>query len=275
MKKIVFLTLMVLCSLNILAADSLAVKSSMKPLNTKLRALSSSQIQAATKVLGDDAYSHNDFATAAQIYECVLKTKGEAAEIYYNLGNSYYKLGEISKAILNYERALLLKPGDSDFRANLEIARSKTVDKVNPTPQFFLVNWTNSLINTMGTDSWATTGIIFFILFILGASCFIFSKRVLVKKITFISSLVLLVFVIVANIFASIQKSELENRTNAIVITSSVTVKSTPNVTGTDLFIIHEGHKVVVKDSSMREWKEIKLEDGNVGWVKTTDIEII
>jgi len=274
MKKIIFLLLSILCSFNLSAQDSLAtdsVKSSM-PAHKEFSAV---KIENATKAQGDSAYIRNDFASAIQIYESLLNTKGEAAEIYYNLGNSYYKIGDMAKAILNYERALLLNPGDGDIRSNLEIARSKTVDKVDAVPQLFFVSWTNSLINCMGADAWAKCGIASFILFILGLYLFIFSKKVVLKKIGFIASITLLVIVVVSNIFASHQKDLLINRTNAIIMAPSVTIKSTPNESGTDLFIIHEGRKVSIKDNSMKEWKEIILEDGNVGWIKTADLEVI
>lgn len=77
------------------------------------------------------------------------------------MGNSYYKADDIAKAILNYERALLLQPGNADIRANLEIARSKTVDKVASVPDIFFVAWTKSLINCLSVDVWAKLGIVF------------------------------------------------------------------------------------------------------------------
>ena len=228
-----------------------------------------------TKTEADSAYIRNDFAASVEIYENILRNEGESSDIYHNLGNSYYKMNNIAKAVLNYERALLLNPGNSAIRFNLELARSKTVDKVTPPSEMFFVTWTQSLINTMSEKAWAHTGIIMFILMILALSLFIFGKRVVLKKIGFISAIFFFLVTILANIFASEQKSELINHDNAIIMAPSVTVKSTPNQSGTDLFILHEGRKVIIKDNTMKEWKEIKLEDGNVGWVPTNVIEII
>lgn len=227
-----------------------------------------------TKSEGDSAYIKNDFLSAIQIYESLLK-KGEAADIYYNLGNSYYKAGEIAKAIVNYERALLLEPGNSDIRANLEIARSKTIDKVEPILEVFFVSWTKSIINSMSVDAWATCGIIFFIIFLVSLSFFIFSKKLMWKKTGFIGAILCIVIVVMANIFASEQKERLVNRDSAIVIGPSITVRSTPSESGTSLFVLHEGHKVSIKDNSMKEWKEIRLADGKVGWVPASAIEVI
>ena len=234
----------------------------------------SSSLEDDTKAEGDSAYMKNDYASAIQIYEALLN-RGEAADIYYNLGNSYYKAGDIAKAILNYERALLLQPGNGDIRANLEIARSKTVDKVEPVPEIFFVSWTKSLINSMSVDSWAVCGVVCFILLIVSLYLFIFSKQIVLKKAGFISGIVFLAVTILANVFANQQKDELTNRNSAIVINPSVTVRSTPSESGTSLFILHEGRKVEIKDNSMREWKEIRLEDGKVGWVPASSVEVI
>ena len=184
-------------------------------------------------------------------------------------------MNNIAKAVLNYERALLLNPGNNDIRFNLELARSKTVDKVTLPSEMFFITWIQSLINSMSEKGWAQTGIVTFILTIFMLALFIFGKRVVWKKIGFISAICFFAICIFSNIFASKQKAELLNRDSAIIIARSVTVKSTPNQSGTDLFILHEGRKVMIKDNTMKEWKEIRLEDGNVGWVPTNVIEII
>ena len=227
-----------------------------------------------TKSGGDSAYIKNDYKSAIQIYEALLE-KGEAAEGYYNLGNCYYKTNDIAKSILNYERALLLDPGNTDIRVNLEMARAKTVDKITPIPDIFFVAWIKSLINCLSVDAWAKCGILFFILFLVAVALFFFSKQASLKKGGFIGGIVFLILVVLSNVFASQQKAVLVNRNAAIVLVPSVTVRSTPSESGTSLFILHEGSKVELKDNSMREWKEIRLEDGKVGWVPTSSIEVI
>ncbi|MBP3679154.1 MAG: tetratricopeptide repeat protein [Bacteroidaceae bacterium] len=228
-----------------------------------------------TKILADSAYVNNDFAKAAELYESILNNEGESADIYYNLGNSYYKMDNIAKAILNYKRALLLNPADNDIQFNLELAQSKTIDKVVPMSEFFFVTWTKSLTNIMSERGWAQTGIITFIIALVALAVYFFNKRIVLKKIGFISAIAFLFFCILANIFASTQKADLQNHSNAIIMAPSITVKSTPNDNGTELFILHEGRKVIIKDNTMKEWKEIQLEDGNAGWVPAQAIEII
>lgn len=275
MKKIIFFTLSLVMSISGFAQDSndtLQVDSVVAVSQAEFSA--AKQQSNVTKAEGDSAYMRNDYASAIQIYENLLK-QGEAAEVYYNLGNSYYKADDIAKAILNYERALLLQPGNADIRVNLEIARSKTIDKVVSVPDIFFVSWTKSLINSLSVDAWAKCGVVFFILLLVSLYLFFFSKQIIWKKTGFIAGIAFLVFVVLSNVFASQQKSELTNRSTAIVLSPSVTVRSTPSESGTSLFILHEGHKVEIKDNSMREWKEIRLEDGKVGWVPSISIEVI
>lgn len=278
MKKIWLLTLLLLVSVAIWAQeavlDSVATAETDTLIADKSEFSAAKQVDNATKAEADSAYIRNDFAAAIQIYENLLQ-QGESAEVYYNLGNSYYKTDDIARAILNYERALLLSPGNADIRANLEIARSKTVDKVEPVPEIFFVTWIKSLINSQSSDAWARTAIVFFLLLLVSFSVFLFTRQLKWKKVGFAGSILFLIVVIVANVFASTQKSYLTDRKDAIILSPSVTVRSTPSESGTSLFVLHEGRKVEIKDGSMREWKEIRLEDGKVGWVPATVVEVI
>lgn len=275
MRKILFITLFILTyqvshSQGSLEIDSLTANDSIVNATSKL----GSRNIVISKSLADSAYIRSDFTTAIQIYEMILR-KGESADIYYNLGNSYYKVGDIAKAILNYERALILKPANEDVISNLEIARGKTVDKVTDVPELFFITWLKVIINSMGIQSWAIIAISFFLLFIASIYFFFFSTKIVARKIFFSLALFFLVFCVIANISAAFQRRVRLNRMNAIIISPSVTIRSTPNDNGTSLFILHEGRKVFIKDDSMKDWKEIQLEDGNVGWVKKNDLEVI
>ena len=221
----------------------------------------------------ETAYTEEQYNIAIDIYESLLKNYGASAELYYNLGNSYYKTGKIAHAILNYERALLIKPGDSDIRFNLELVRQQT-DRIDPLQEFFMKKWVRTVQNLIGVDSWAAIGISSFVLFICCLVLFFFSKWMYLKKAGFYFGILLFVTVILANIFAFNQKSELENRHAAIVFTPSITAKSSPDNSGTDLFQLHEGTKVFIRNS-LGDWNEIMLEDGNIGWVNKKDIVVI
>lgn len=277
MKKIWVLTIILMASVTLFGQDAVLNDSVSSDSLTKSDASAFSaakQIVNATKAEGDSAYIKNDFASAIQIYESLLQ-QGEAPEIYYNLGNCYYKTDDIARAILNYERALLLSPGNTDIRANLEIARSKAIDKVTPVPEIFFITWIKSLVNSQSSDAWARTGIISFLLLLVSLAIFFFTQHIKWKKIGFSAAILFLIVTVLSNLFASQQKSYLTNRNDAIILSPSVTVRSTPSESGTSLFILHEGRKVEIKDNSMREWKEIRLEDGKVGWVPSSSIEVI
>ena len=228
-----------------------------------------------TKAMADSAYATADYATAIHIYEQLLATEGEAASVYYNLGNAYYKSNDIAHSILNYERALLLDPSNEDIQFNLELARSKAVDKNAIVSELFFVRWFRDFSSIMPVDRWAKCGILCFIVLILCLTLFIFNKKSKTKKIIFIFALLSLICTILANVIASNQKDKMIYRESAIIMEPSVTVRSTPSTSGTELFILHEGKKVTIKDDSMKEWKEIEIEDGNIGWLPASAIEQI
>lgn len=274
MKRIIFwmMAAMACCPMAQAQTDSLDAPSGTPAAQP---VIASAEDLHVTKGMADSAYMNNDFVTAIRYYEDLLQEKGEAAEVYYNLGNSYYKTENIAKAILNYERALLLKPGDEDIRFNLEMARSKTVDKVTPMSEVFLATWVKAIRNLASADTWGKWAVAMFVLFLISSAAYLFGKRMLLKKAGFSAALLFLAATIVSNMFAFKQKDALVNRSSAIVVAPSITAKSTPTEGGTDLFILHEGHKVFIKDNSMKGWKEVMLEDGNVGWIPSSAIEII
>ena len=230
--------------------------------------------QESTLKEAEEAYAKEDYTQAIELYESVLKSYGESAMVYYNLGNAYYKADKVAPAILNYERALLLNPGDSDTRFNLQVARQKTVDKIEPIGEFFLTRWIGTVEDVYSADGWAKWGVASFVLFIGCLVLFFFSKWIRLKKIGFFAGICFLLISLVANLFADSQQDKLLHRADAIVFASTVTVKSSPDASGTDLFILHEGTKVTIK-STLGEWSEIQLEDGNVGWMPSKEIQQI
>ena len=229
---------------------------------------------AATKAEADSAYVNGNYQKAITQYESLLK-QGASAEIYYNLGNAYYRTENITRAVLNYERALLLSPGDGDIRFNLQIARSKTIDKIVPESEMFFVTWYRSLVNMMSVDGWGRTALVSLALVIVLFLVYLFSARVWMQKVGFFGGGVLLVLFVVSNFFAWQQRQNLLYRQGAIVVAPSVNVKSTPAQNGTDLFILHEGTKVIITDGSMKNWREVRLADGKKGWIESKKIEVI
>ncbi len=222
------------------------------------------------------AYKGENYAEAANLYEEILK-EGESAAVYYNLGNTYYKLGKLGQAILNYERALLRDPDNEDIQYNLEMAYSRTIDKVKPVKRFFFQTWIDDLSSLHGTNTWAYISIVTFILTLILAGTFIFSRVRWMKKAAFFTGIAMLVICIITFGFSGKQKNKLTEHNYAIIFSPTVTVKSSPDAGGSELFSLHEGTKVKIK-RKLDNWIEIQiqLEDGNnVGWVESSVAETI
>lgn len=220
------------------------------------------------------AYEKGEYQQAADLFESLTKEGYNSADLYYNLGNAYYKAGENAQAILNYERALLYAPNDADLKTNLEIAKLKTVDKIDPVEKIFLYNWIDSIRNMYTSNQWAFIAVGSFILFLGCFALYFIGGKVWMKKVAFFSAILLFILLLFANSASSVQKARLLNRDYAIIFAKSVTAKSTPADSGTDLFVLHDGTKVKVK-SKVGDWYEIELADGNIGWIPSAKLEII
>ena len=229
---------------------------------------------AITKAQADSAYQQEQYQQAANLYEQLLK-RGESADIYYNLGNAYYRMDDMTHAVLAYERALLLSPGDADVRFNLQMARSKTIDKIVPESEMFFVTWYRSLVRLMSVDAWGRTAIVSLLCAMLLLLVYLFAQRIWLRKVGFFGGILFLVVFLAANVFGFQQQQSLLHRTGAIIIRSAVPVKSTPSANGTDLFILHEGTRVDITDDTMHGWREIRVADGKSGWVEVKEIEVI
>ena len=229
---------------------------------------------AVTKAEADSAYANEQYQQAARDYAALLK-QGVSAELYYNLGNCHYRMDSITQAVIAYERALLLSPGDRDIRFNLQMARSKTIDKITPESEMFFVTWYRSLVNLQSVDAWARLALVTLVVAIVLALVYLFSDRIWLRKAGFFGGIALLLVFVLSNLFAWQQKRGLDHRTGAVIVRSAVNVKSTPSQNGTDLFILHEGTRVTITDDSMRGWKEIRVADGKEGWLETKEIEVI
>ena len=234
----------------------------------------STSAKAVTKNNADTEYQKGNYQQAIRDYEEILKN-GESAEIYFNLGNAYYRTDNITKAVLNYERARLLSPGDDDINFNLQFARSKTIDKITPESEMFFVTWYKSLVNFMSVDNWAKTGILCIVMALLLVLLYLFGPQLMLRKIGFFGGLAFFVIFLLSNLFAFQQKQALDNRTGAIIISPSVNIKKTPAKNSADQFVLHEGTRVDIIDKGMTDWRCIRVGDGREGWIETKAIEEI
>ncbi len=230
--------------------------------------------QAVTKENADEEYKKGNYQQAIKDYEELLKA-GPCARTYYNLGNAYYRTDNITHAVLNYERALLLSPGDEDIRFNLQLARSKTIDKITPKSEMFFITWYKTLVNLAGVDSWARIAIFSFAIALILLLIYLFVQKMTLRKVGFYGALVFLVIFILSNVFAYEQKRMLTHRTGAIIMAPSAALKKTPEANSEYNAIIHEGSRVEIIDDTMKDWKQVQLADGRDGWVEVAQLERI
>lgn len=219
-------------------------------------------------------YTAKEYTKAIDVYEQILLNEGAAPALYYNLGNAYFRINELGKSILNYERALRLNPSYKDAKFNLEFANQGIVDRIELADTFFLKKWVIALNSAFHTNVWFYISAALFISCLIFILLFVFGKTKILRKISFYLALALLILCVVTLNFSFTQKSSMKNHTEGIVMTGSIVIKGSPDKSGTDLFQLHEGTKVMVL-SSLGDWYEIKLPNGNIGWVEIIHIEKI
>ncbi len=211
-------------------------------------------------------YVQQEYERAVMVYEQLLAEGWISAQLYFNLGNAYFKRDLFANALLNYERALQLAPGSEDIDFNIRMAQQYTVDTMESVPQPFFLRWRMHVIQKAPSNIWAAISLSAFLGFLSMLGTFLLSRRPLIKRIGFWSALLAFGFSAFTFSFANRQHTEQQQRSHAIVFCQRVAVKSAPGATGTDLFLIHEGLKVEITDS-LQNWKEIRLPNGNKGWM--------
>ncbi|MFK5854938.1 MAG: tetratricopeptide repeat protein [Bacteroidota bacterium] len=222
----------------------------------------------------NNAYNEGLYDSALNTYSIVITDGIESGELYYNMGNAYYKNNDIASAILYFEKAKILLPNDEDIQYNLNIANSMIVDKIEKVPELFYHQWWNYFYNIMGVDAWTIFALISFSLLIVTIGLFIMSKKRGNRKLSFYVGVLILIITITSSALAS-QKFYLNiEHKEAIVFTSSITVKSSPTQNSVDLFVIHDGTKVKIIDS-IDNWVEIKIQNGSTGWLPKKSIKEI
>ena len=222
----------------------------------------------------NNLYMNGDFGGAATIYERILAEGLFSAKLYYNLANAYFRIGENTKAILFYNRALLLAPNDEDVRHNLAIAESMTKDSIDEVPEFFLKSWIRTWRNSLGERMWTALSIIFFALALALGLLFLLAGRTGMRKCGFYGMAAAGLLFIITTSFAASQRQAMRNREHAIVMSTAAPVKSSPDRSATDLFVLHEGTKVRIT-GTLDRWCEVVIADGKKGWIESDKIERI
>ena len=224
---------------------------------------------------GVQAYTEGNYELALQDWEDVRSTGLMSRELYYNLGNAYFKTGEIAPAILWYERALRLDPSDADVRYNLEFARSQTQDKIDEVPEIFFEQWGHAMCYLLPSDTWAVLCIVFFALTVALVLLFLLGRTSGQRRLGFFAAIVTFIIALLGWDFAQWQKTEAERQDMAIVMRPVSSVKSSPSQdSAKDLFILHEGTRVKILDN-VGGFANIELSDGRQGWISGGEIEVI
>ncbi len=221
---------------------------------------------------GNEQYLNGEYEGAATTYQSIIDSGYASAELYYNLGNAYYKSHNITMALVNYERAHILKPKDEDILNNLEVAREFVVDRIEVLPEFFLRRAYVGFVKTLDADIWALVSLATFVSSLVFLLVYFFSKKISIRKLGFWTG-ILFLFLSLSTLMFADQQHRLTTRHNqALIRTPSVAIKSSPDdKSGTDLFLLHEGTKITV-DDQLGEWREVVLSDGNRGWLKESDL---
>ena len=224
--------------------------------------------------MANSAYMSGDFNAAIDLYNNILETGKHSARLYYNLGNAYFKANRLGQAILNYNRAQLLDPGNDDTAYNLALANARAVDKIEGVPEFFLSKWIRSIGLTFNSNTWTAIGLALLAVTLAAVILWLVSRSMPMRKTGFYGAVIAALLCIISFAYAQSARARQTESRYAIVMNIAAPVKSSPSSTSKDIFILHEGTKVQVYET-LDGWCEISIADGNKGWIQETAIELI
>ncbi|WKB82616.1 tetratricopeptide repeat protein [Cellulophaga lytica] len=221
-----------------------------------------------------DAYNNGKYDAAIKDYLQIIENGKHSAELYYNLGNAYYKLNKVAPSIYYYEKALLLKPNDSEIKNNLSYAKNMTLDVINPLPVTTLKSIYNKIVGYFNFDQWAYISVMLVVLFVISYIAFKFFIYSTKKRISFILSITFLLIAIATVTAAYLNYNDFIKNRPAIVFNEESLVVAEPNSRGKEVFRLHEGTKVFVLEQ-LKDYSKIKLADGKTGWISSEEIKEI
>ena len=222
----------------------------------------------------DQFYQQNEFSKAILEYQSLAETGWTSAELFYNLGNAYFKNHDIKSAILYFERAKRLAPNDEAIDFNLNLSRTLIFDKVEAVPELFLLTWGKAIRNWMTVRAWSWWSIGSFVAMLTLGLLFLFVRSLSVRRLALGLGVFCFMLSLVTFTFGYFQKANIERTDEAIVFAPSVTIKSSPDDSGNNLFILHEGLKVHI-ENRIGEWCEVRIADGNKGWIRINELVVI
>lgn len=223
---------------------------------------------------GNSLYQKGQYQEAIVQYESILKSGDESAEVYFNLGNCYYKLNKVAPAVYNFEKALSLSPNDTEIQNNLAFAQKMTIDDIQEVPQVGFSKIIADFTSSFHYDSWAWIAIILAFLFLIAFVGYYFSGTTTLKRIFFSAMTVVMLLVIVSLFAGFFEKNRVTSEKPAIVFSDSVNVKSEPNLASQNAFVLHAGTKVFILEDLSNFYK-IKLADLKEGWIEKSALKEI
>lgn len=254
------------------SADSLTAEAAVQP---AAQAVPSGDVSAdALWDRANTAYVNGDYRGAVEIYEQILGRGLASVKLYYNLANACFKEGQTGRAILFYRRALRLAPGNDDIRYNLSVAEARTKDTIEQIPEFFLVGWVRAVRHSMSCTAWSVLSLVVLACALALFLLYLLAPRLSLRKAGFYGTLAAAVLFMVTTWFALGERREMLDDTQAVVMSVSAAVKSSPDKSATDLFVLHEGTLVEIT-GRLDNWCEITIADGKKGWLESRMIEVI
>ena len=224
--------------------------------------------------MGNKAYMDGAYDKAVEEFSAILEGGEYSMELYYNLANAYFKMEKIGKAILYYNKALRIAPSQEDVLHNLAIAETRTKDKITAVPEFFLHRWMRVVRNSVSCNAWGALSLLFFALILTFALLFLLASRLGVRKAGFYGALCSMLLFVATTAFAISSRNDILTEDEAVVMSSAISVKSSPDRSATDLFVLHEGTKLRIV-AEFDEWVEVVIADGKKGWTERKNIETI
>ncbi|WP_163444346.1 tetratricopeptide repeat protein [Flavobacterium columnare] len=223
---------------------------------------------------GNDCYQKGKYQEAIQSYESILAQGKESAEIYFNLGNCYYKLNRVAPAVFNFEKALLLNPNDIEIQNNLAFAKKMVIDDIQEVPQVGFSKIIIDLTSVFHYDTWAWVSIVVAFCMLICFIIYYYSYETILKRIFFAGILCSLCLVLLSLFAGFYEQSRLEKEKPAIVFVDVVNVKSEPNEVAANAFVLHAGTKVNIIDH-LDNYYKIQIADLKEGWLNKSAIRKI
>lgn len=216
-------------------------------------------------------YNESQYDSAAVVYEDIINQGYSSATLYYNMGNTYYKMKKYPLSILYYEKSLKLDPNNEDAKHNIDIANMFISDKIDPIPELFIKKWWNDISNIFSINTWAIITLIILALLLVSIFLYLTSRTRGLRKSMFFIGIIMVVLVTLTFSISIKKYNHIKNHDGGIVITSTITVKSSPSQGSVDLFVLHEGSKVKILDHT-DNWDKIKIANGSIGWIPSSTI---